>query len=69
MDTNDKKDIPSSERPNVTDPQENEKDGNVFGTTFDKVAGDSFGGNSASNDAGEANDMPVNNIKGENRDE
>jgi|GEM_PF-2440181 len=69
MDNKSKKDIPSSQRPNITDPQENEKDGNIFGTPFDKTMGDSFGGNSASDDAGDANDMPVNNIKGENQDE
>lgn len=69
MDTNEKKDIPSEDRPNITDPQENEKDGNVFGPAFDTVNGDSFGRNSASNDAGDANEMPVNNIKGENQDE
>lgn len=69
MDTNEKKDIPSEERTNITDPQENEKDGNVFGDAFDKVAGDSYGRNSASNDAGDADEMPVNNIKGENKED
>lgn len=62
------KDISQSQK-NVTDPQENEKDGNVFGPAFDKTMGDSFGGDSASDDAGDADEMPVNNIKGENRED
>lgn len=69
MDSNEKKDIPSDERTNITDPQENEKDGNVFGTAFDKTMGNSFGSDSASDDAGDADEMPVNTIKGENQDD
>lgn len=37
-----------------TDPQENEKDGNVFGPAFDKVFGDSEGGGGLGEE--EAND-------------
>lgn len=39
---------------NTTDPQEREKDGNIFGEAFDALVGDSEGGNSVSED--EAND-------------
>jgi hypothetical protein len=35
---------------NTTDPQENEKDGNVFGDAFDKISGNSEGGKSMSED-------------------
>ncbi len=34
--------------PNVTDPQENEKEGNVFGKVFDAIFGDYKGDNSLS---------------------
>jgi hypothetical protein len=33
---------------NTTDPQDNEKDGNVFGKPFDKLTGDSRGDKSMS---------------------
>ena len=40
---------------NTTDPQEREKDGNIFGGAFDAIVGDSEGGNSISED--EADDL------------
>ncbi|RYE25301.1 MAG: hypothetical protein EOP51_04620 [Sphingobacteriales bacterium] len=42
------------EQKKKTDPQEDEKDGNVFGKAFDKVFGDKDGGGSVSDE--EAND-------------
>jgi hypothetical protein len=36
--------------PNVTDPQENEKDGNVFGKVFDAVFGNAEGKESIASD-------------------
>ncbi len=36
--------------PNVTDPQENEKEGNVFGKVFDAIFGDFKGDHSMSQD-------------------
>ena len=36
------------EQMHKTDPQEDEKDGNVFGPAFDKIAGDTEGGTSLS---------------------
>ena len=37
-----------SSKKSTTDPQENEKSGNVFGPAFDKIHGDSEGGSSMS---------------------
>ena len=37
-----------SSKVNTTDPQENEKKGNIFGPAFDKISGDAEGGNSMS---------------------
>ena len=34
----------------TTDPQEREKDGNIFGPAFDKLHGNAEGGNSISDD-------------------
>lgn len=39
-----------TEQSKTTDPQEDEKDGNILGTAFDKIFGDSEGGNSISED-------------------
>ena len=39
-----------SEHTKPTDPQENEKNGNVLGKAFDTMFGDSEGGNSLSED-------------------
>ncbi len=38
------------ENPKTTDPQENEKDGNVLGEAFDKLFGDADGDNSLDDD-------------------
>jgi hypothetical protein len=43
-------DKPKEPQTNGRDPQEKEKDGNIFGGIFDKVHGDAEGGSSISED-------------------